>query len=136
MTGRPQYQVRMIAQDALTGQDLPARPSTRLVRKEELTRQIALSIRTTRKEARALLEAVLDSLVKALRAGERVELRRFGTFSVQFRDAWIGFIPHKGTKRAVPARRVVRFHPSKEVIALLKSPREGDPPAGDGSKGR
>jgi integration host factor subunit beta len=83
-----------------------------------------------------LLEAVLDSLVKALRAGERVELRRFGTFSVQFRDAWIGFIPHKGTKRAVPARRVVRFHPSKEVIALLNSPREGDPPAGDGSKGR
>jgi len=60
---------------------LPCRNMTRA----DFTEEIARVLETTRKDAKILLEIILDSMVRALRKGERVELRGFGSFSTHVR---------------------------------------------------
>lgn len=93
----------------MTEEDFPARSSIRVLCKDGFTRQTALSIQATQKEARTVLEAVLDSLVKALRAGEKVELRRFDTFGVESMNARSGLIARKRARTAVPAKKSRAF---------------------------
>lgn len=87
--------------------------------KAGFTREIARVLEISQKEAQLVLEAILDSIIRALRSGDRVELRGFGTFETHTRASRVGRIPRTQAKVDVPARRVPTFRPSKELKALL-----------------
>lgn len=69
----------------------------------------------TRKASEVIVETIFSSVVEALRAGDKVEIRGFGSFRVRQREARTGRNPKSGEPVAVPARKVAYFKPSKEL---------------------
>ncbi len=87
--------------------------------KADLKLEIARSAATSLKEARELMETILDSIVRALRRGERVEVRGFGSFSTHLRRPRQGRNPLTGDRVDVPAKRVLKFRPGRELTDLI-----------------
>jgi len=86
-----------------------------MMTKADFITEIARVLETSRKEARALLEAMLDGMVHAIRRGERVEIRGFGTFSTRIRAPRRGRNPVSGTPMVVSEKRVAWFKPSRQI---------------------
>ena len=56
---------------------------------------------------------------RALRTGEKIEIRGFGSFRTRQRQPRIGRNPKTGTRVEVPAKRIPFFKPSKELKDLV-----------------
>ncbi len=61
------------------------------------------------------VKRILDALSQSLAAGQRIEIRGFGSFSVTRRPQRIGRNPKSGEKVVVPEKRVPHFKPGKEL---------------------
>ncbi|MCL6481371.1 MAG: integration host factor subunit beta [Firmicutes bacterium] len=72
----------------------------------------------TRTKAEQAVETVFDAMKQALGRGQRIELRRFGVFSVKPRKTGIGRNPKTGQEVAIPPGKAVRFKPGKELQSL------------------
>jgi integration host factor subunit beta len=66
-----------------------------------------------------IVTVILDEMVKALRRGDRVELRGFGSFSAKLREAHKGRNPRTGVIVAVRKKAVPYFKTGKEMRARL-----------------
>ena len=71
-----------------------------------------------RTKAEAAVDTVFEGLKQALAAGERIELRGFGVFSVRARKTGIGRNPRTGTEVNIAPGKAVRFKPGKELHSL------------------
>jgi nucleoid DNA-binding protein len=65
------------------------------------------------------METILHSIVHALGAGDKVEIRHFGSFRMRQRNARVGRNPKTGARVEVPAKRVLYFTPSMDLKAGL-----------------
>jgi DNA-binding protein HU-beta len=83
--------------------------------KTELIRRVAHKGSKSNKETADLVNAVLDEIRDALKAGEEVRLVGFGSFSVKTTKARTGVNPQTRAKIQVPSKRRVRFSPGKEL---------------------
>jgi DNA-binding protein HU-beta len=81
--------------------------------KGELVDAIAAKTTVTKKNADAVLTAVLDAIVEAVSGGDRVTLVGFGTFEARDRQAREGRNPQTGAKMTIPATRVPAFSAGK-----------------------
>jgi len=91
----------------------------RQMNRADLTAEVCQAIGMPRKESDAVVSAILDSVVRALRSGDRVEIRGFGSFHTRQRGARIGRNPKTGARVDVPPKRIPFFKPSKELRELL-----------------
>ena len=89
--------------------------------KVELAKAVAMSSDLTLRQAEVLVQTVLDSIVEALRSGEKVELRGFGSFRLKERNGRLGRNPKTGESVQVPAKRIARFRVGKELRELINS---------------
>ena len=87
--------------------------------KADLIDEVAQAGRLTRRDAEVVVETVFESMAQALARGEKIELRGFGSFRVQERSARRARNPTTGEEVDVPARRVPRFRPGREMRELL-----------------
>jgi integration host factor subunit beta len=87
--------------------------------KADLIEEVSRVVEMTRKESEVIVEAIFDSIVKSLRAGDKIEIRGFGSFRIRQRKPRIGRNPKTGTKVEVPAKKVPYFKPSKELRDLV-----------------
>ncbi len=97
--------------------------------KADLVEEVARVTELTRKDAEVIVDTLFESVIKALKAGDKLEVRGFGSFRVRQRNARVGRNPKTGEKVEVPAKRVPYFKPSKELKDLInqKPPVLGDP---------
>ncbi len=72
----------------------------------------------TKTRAEMGVETVFESMKRALRQGERIELRGFGIFNVRPRKTGIGRNPRTGAEVSIPPGKAVRFKPGKELQSL------------------
>jgi len=72
----------------------------------------------SRAKAEQAVEAVFNMLKKGMHDGRRIELRRFGVFSVRPRKTGIGRNPRTGEEVSIPPGRAVRFKPGKELRGI------------------
>jgi DNA-binding protein HU-beta len=72
----------------------------------------------SRVKAEQAVETVFESLKTAMGKGQRIELRRFGVFSVRPRKTGIGRNPRTGEEVSIPPGKVVRFKPGKELQGI------------------
>ncbi len=90
-----------------------------------------------RRDAEIIVNAVFDAMTEALCAGERIEIRGFGSFVVKHRRAREGRNPKTGEIVAVAAKRVPFFKVGKELRERVdRGPRQavqGQSQAGGGS---
>jgi integration host factor subunit beta len=69
----------------------------------------------TRRDGEIIVETLFDSVIGALKSGDKIEIRGFGSFRTRQRKARTGRNPKTGDKVEVPAKRVPFFKPSKEL---------------------
>lgn len=87
--------------------------------KAELVEEVARSTELTKKHAEIIVNTVFESIVDSLKAGEKIELRGFGSFRIRRRGARIGRNPKTGAKVKVPAKRIPYFKPGKDLREML-----------------
>lgn len=73
----------------------------------------------TRRDSEVIVETIFDSVIGALRSGDKIEIRGFGSFRIRQRKPRIGRNPKTGTRVEVPAKKVPYFKPSKELRDLV-----------------
>jgi integration host factor subunit beta len=89
--------------------------------------EVAKVTELTRKDSEVIVDTLFESVIKALRVGDKLEVRGFGSFRVRQRNARVGRNPKTGEKVEVPAKRVPYFKPSKELKDLINA--DGSAPA-------
>jgi integration host factor subunit beta len=87
--------------------------------KADLIEEVSRVVEMTRKDSEVIVEAVFDSIVRALKTGDKIEIRGFGSFRTRERQARIGRNPKTGDRVEVPAKRIPYFKPSKELKDLV-----------------
>ena len=97
------------------------------VTKADLIEEVSRVVEMTRKDSEVIVEAIFDSVVRALRTGDKIEIRGFGSFRTRQRQPRVGRNPKTGTRVEVPSKRIPYFKPSKELKDLVN--HENDKPA-------
>lgn len=69
----------------------------------------------THRDAEAAVKAILDSMSDALAKGHRIEIRGFGSFSINRRPPRMGRNPRSGESVEIPEKRVPHFKPGKAL---------------------
>ena len=87
--------------------------------KAALVEEVARVADLTKKHAEVIVETVFRSITDALRRGEKIELRGFGSFRLRRREPRKGRNPKTGDRVDVPSKRVPYFKPGKELKDLI-----------------
>jgi integration host factor subunit beta len=101
--------------------------------KSDLIKHVAEAKQLSRGRAEALVNRVFDSVVEALRRGERVEIRGIGSFEIRKYGAYTGRNPRTGVTVAVKPKRLAFFKVGKGLKDLINASvtRTQDMPAVD-----
>ena len=91
--------------------------------KADLIEEVSRLAELTRKDSEIIVETIFDSVVRSLRAGDKIEIRGFGSFRTRQRKPRVGRNPKTGERVEVPAKKIPFFKPSKELKDLVN---EGD----------
>jgi integration host factor subunit beta len=67
------------------------------------------------KDADVAVKMILDALSATLIRGDRIEIRGFGSFALNYRPPRVGRNPRSGKKVSVPAKYVPHFKAGKEL---------------------
>lgn len=73
------------------------------------------------KDAELVVKIILDAMAKSLARGERIEIRGFGSFDLNYRPARIGRNPKSGEKVHVPEKYVPHFKAGKKMRERVDS---------------
>lgn len=66
-------------------------------------------------DAELAVKTIIDAMVNSLVIGERIEIRGFGSFSLNFRPPRLGRNPKTGDKVQVAGKYVPHFKAGKEL---------------------
>ena len=77
-----------------------------------------------KKDLEKFVNIVLDEIKKALRRGERVELRGFGIFSTNIQKTRISRNPKTGEKVNTPEKKTIHFKMAKELFKKINNEKE------------
>ena len=69
----------------------------------------------SKKDMEVVVNKIFDSMIDALREGERIEIRGFGSFQVKIREAREGRNPKTGEPVHISAKRTPFFKVGKEL---------------------
>ena len=88
--------------------------------RSDLVEELAERFRQlTHKDAESAVKAILDAMGEALVRGHRIEIRGFGSFSINRRPPRMGRNPRSGQSVAIPEKRVPHFKPGKALREAL-----------------
>lgn len=104
--------------------------------KSDLIDKLCESQKLPKGRAELLVNVVFDSMEAALRRGERIEIRGFGSFEIRNYRSYEGRNPRTGVTVKVQPKRLPFFKVGKELkervnaAGLLAASGENDRPAG------
>ena len=61
------------------------------------------------------VKVLVDTMTRSLAKGQRIEIRGFGSFDLNYRPPRVGRNPKTGERVEVPGKRVPHFKPGKEL---------------------
>ena len=77
-----------------------------------------------KKDLEKFTDIILNEIKRALRRGDRVELRGFGVFSTNIQKARISRNPKTGEKVNTPEKKTIHFKMSKDMFNKLNDEKE------------
>jgi len=83
--------------------------------KADLIDEVSRLAELTRKDSEVIVETIFDSVVRSLRAGDKIEIRGFGSFRTRQRRPRVGRNPKSGERVHVPEKFVPHFKAGKEL---------------------
>ena len=69
----------------------------------------------TQRDAEFAVKTILDAMSDALARGHRIEIRGFGSFSINRRPPRVGRNPRSGEQVVIPEKLVPHFKPGKAM---------------------
>lgn len=75
------------------------------------------------KDVELAVKTMLEQMSASLSAGDRIEIRGFGSFSLHFRPPRIGRNPKTGESVSLPGKYVPHFKPGKELRERVDAAR-------------
>ena len=102
---------------------------TSTLTKADLIEEVLNVTELPRKESETIVETIFDSIVRSLRAGDKIEIRGFGSFRTRQRKPRVGRNPKTGERVEVPAKKIPFFKPSKELKDLVNGESAATAPA-------
>jgi integration host factor subunit beta len=85
------------------------------VNKAELATEVSKKAKVSNKIAKVVVDAVFEEMVKALRRGDRVEIRGFGSFVIRNYGSYQGRNPKTGETVSVAPKKLPYFKVGKEL---------------------
>src|SRR5205085_2548140 len=95
--------------------------------KAELADLLFEKVGLNKREAKDMVEAFFEEIRGALERGESVKLSGFGNFQLRDKPQRPGRNPKTGEEIPISARRVVTFHASQKLKAMVEKARHGKP---------
>jgi DNA-binding protein HU-beta len=86
----------------------------------EVVGRVARDSGLTKADVDRVLGSLIENVSRSLKKGEKVKLVGFGTFDVARRRARSVLNPRTGAAIRIPARRMPRFTPGKELRKLVR----------------
>jgi DNA-binding protein HU-beta len=87
--------------------------------KTDLVKGVSITTGFTQADVTRVIDATLSAIKAGIQAGEKIDLRGFGIFSLATRAARNGRNPITGDVVAIPEKKVVKFKPSKDLKAAV-----------------
>ena len=84
-----------------------------------IERVAALTPHISKKDTEVVVNTIFDAMTDALKAGERIEIRGFGSFQVKVREAREGRNPKTREEVFIPAKRTPFFKVGKELKEMV-----------------
>lgn len=88
--------------------------------KQDFVDAVAASSGMSKREAGDAVDAVLDTITAALKAGDSITFTGFGKFSTSARAARMGVNPRTGEKVQIAATTVPKFSAGSQLKAAVK----------------
>jgi integration host factor subunit beta len=90
----------------------------------------------SKRDAAVVVDTIFESMSEALRRGERIEIRGFGSFHVKIQPAHDGRNPVTGETMPIPARRRPLFKAGKDLRELVNEAPGTSKASGSGRRMR
>ena len=94
------------------------------VTKATLATTLFVQLGLNKREANDMVDHFFEEIAAALEAGDFVKLSGFGNFMLREKPPRPGRNPKTGQSIPILARRVVTFHASSKLRALIKFPTQ------------
>ena len=86
-----------------------------MTKSELIARLAERNPRLVARDADEAVNTMLDAMTEALATGQRIEIRGFGSFALNYRPPRVGRNPKSGDRVQVPAKHVPHFKAGKEL---------------------
>ncbi len=83
------------------------------MKKTDLIAAVAEQTGLSKKDAEKALNATIDTIIKAVAEGDKIQITGFGTFEQRQRNARTGVDPRTGNSIEIPASKVPAFKAGK-----------------------
>jgi integration host factor subunit alpha len=95
--------------------------------KAELANLLFENVGLNKREAKEMVEVFFEEVRMALERGDTVKLSGFGNFQLREKPQRPGRNPKTGEEMPISARRVVTFHASQKLKAMVEEAYAGTP---------
>lgn len=85
------------------------------ITKSDLVDSVSNKLQIPRGKAELIINGVFDCMERALRGGDRIEIRGFGSFEIRHYEAYEGRNPRTGEPVGVQPKRLPFFKVGKEL---------------------
>ena len=96
--------------------------------KSELVDVLSEKLKLPKGKAESLVDLVFNSMEEALKRGERIEIRGFGSFEIRSYKSYEGRNPRTGEPVAVRPKRLPFFKVGKELKERIHAAWEREQP--------
>jgi integration host factor subunit beta len=103
-----------------------------MTKSELIARLAERNPRLVARDADEAVNTMLDAMTDALAGGQRIEIRGFGSFALNYRPPRVGRNPKSGDRVQVPAKHVPHFKAGKELRERVDG-EESSGPSGNGA---
>jgi len=100
------------------GKGAPEKGAT--MTKADIVERIYEKVGFSKKEASEVVESIFEIIKARLEHGDKVKISGFGNFVVNQKRPRKGRNPQTGTPIKIPATKVVKFKPGKQLKDLVK----------------
>ncbi len=90
-----------------------------MTKSELIERIIAKQSQLNPREVEQAIKAIIEQMADSLAAGERIEIRGFGSFSLHYRPPRVGRNPKTGDAVLLTGKYVPHFKPGKELREMV-----------------
>jgi integration host factor beta subunit len=92
--------------------------------KNDLIKEVQENLKTySYKDITYAVNIIFDAMIKAIKHGERIEIRGFGNFTVRERKPRLGRNPKSGAEVKLEKRKVPFFKTGKELREMVNKNR-------------